>query len=365
MGNAQVNRFRENRWVRRGLRAVATGFGAGRFPVAPGTAGTLVGLPLWYWTGGGGRALLLLARCSWFPFPPPGRGWAARGEGPRVRRDRRDRRDAPGGDRDPVGLDRPSSCCSSCSGSSTCASSVPSPGSTPKGARVRGGGRPGRGGLRGPRVPGDRMADRLTDAAASLLGAAPPPPGRPSPSPSRAPAGLLAGAVTAIPGSSVYFSGGVVAYDNAAKIALLGVPPGLISARSGQREVAVAMAEGVLALFRADVSIATTGIAGPGGGSRGKPVGTVWVAVAVSGGVRYSHRFRFPGDRGKVRRETVRASLRRDGGLLSGKGGGRHEVLHRHRSARRRAGRLVSAIARCGGSMPPSRGRRRRTCTSR
>ena len=61
MGAVQVNRFRENRWVRGGLRAVATGFGAGRFPAAPGTAGTLVALPLWYWSGGSGvRHLLLL-----------------------------------------------------------------------------------------------------------------------------------------------------------------------------------------------------------------------------------------------------------------------------------------------------------------
>lgn len=61
MGAEQVNRFRENRWVRAGLRAVATGFGAGRVPVAPGTAGSLVGLLLWYWSGGWGvRHLLLL-----------------------------------------------------------------------------------------------------------------------------------------------------------------------------------------------------------------------------------------------------------------------------------------------------------------
>jgi phosphatidylglycerophosphatase A len=61
MGAVQVNRFRENRWVRGGLRVVATGFGAGRFPVAPGTAGTLVALPLWYWSGGWGvRHFLLL-----------------------------------------------------------------------------------------------------------------------------------------------------------------------------------------------------------------------------------------------------------------------------------------------------------------
>jgi len=69
------------------------------------------------------------------------------------------------------------------------------------------------------------------------------------------------------------------------------------------------MAEGVLPLFRADLAIAVTGVAGPGGGSRGKPVGTVWVAVVGAGGVRYAHRFRFPGGREAVRRETVRAAL--------------------------------------------------------
>lgn len=124
-------------------------------------------------------------------------------------------------------------------------------------------------------------------------------------------AGLLGGAVTSVPGSSLYFSGGVVAYGNSAKISLLGVPPDLISARGAvSREVALAMAEGVLSLFRADLAIAVTGIAGPGGGSRGKPVGTVWVAVVALGGVRYAHRFRFPGGREAVRRETVKASLR-------------------------------------------------------
>ncbi len=120
----------------------------------------------------------------------------------------------------------------------------------------------------------------------------------------------MGGAITSIPGSSLYFSGGVVAYGNSAKISPLGVPPDLIAARGAvSRDVALAMAEGVLSLFRADLAIAVTGVAGPGGGSRGKPVGTVWVAVVSLGGVRYAHRFRFSGDREAVRRETVRASL--------------------------------------------------------
>ena len=122
--------------------------------------------------------------------------------------------------------------------------------------------------------------------------------------------GLLGGAITSIPGSSRYFSGGVVAYGNSAKISLLGVPPDLIAARGAvSREVTIAMAEGALSLFRADLAIAVTGVAGPGGGSRGKPAGTVWVAVVAPAGVRYAHRFRFPGGREAVRRETVRASL--------------------------------------------------------
>lgn len=80
MGDVQVNRFRENRWVRRGLRAVATGFGAGRFPVAPGTAGTLVALPLWYWSDGWGvRHLLLLCAVLLVSVPAAREEMAATG----------------------------------------------------------------------------------------------------------------------------------------------------------------------------------------------------------------------------------------------------------------------------------------------
>lgn len=154
------------------------------------------------------------------------------------------------------------------------------------------------------------MADRLTASAARLLGAALSASGRTLAVAESCTGGLLGGAITSIPGSSLYFSGGVVAYGNSAKISLLGIPPDLIAARGAvSREVAVAMAEGVLSLFRADLAIAVTGVAGPGGGSRGKPVGTVWIAVVAPGGVRYAHRFRFPGGREAVRRETVRASL--------------------------------------------------------
>jgi nicotinamide-nucleotide amidase len=150
----------------------------------------------------------------------------------------------------------------------------------------------------------------LTASAAKLLGAALSASGKTLAVAESCTGGLLGGAITSIPGSSLYFSGGVVTYANSAKISLLGVPPDLVAARGAvSREVALAMAEGVLSLFRADLAIAVTGVAGPGGGSRGKPVGTVWVAVVALGGVRYAHRFRFPGGRAAVRRETVRASL--------------------------------------------------------
>ncbi|MEW6720032.1 MAG: nicotinamide-nucleotide amidohydrolase family protein [Thermodesulfobacteriota bacterium] len=166
------------------------------------------------------------------------------------------------------------------------------------------------------------MAYRVTDAASARLGKLLRESGKKLAVAESCTGGLLAGAITAVPGSSDYFLGGVVAYHNGVKTAALGVPPGLIDSRGAvSAEVASAMAEGVLDRFPADVSIATTGVAGPGGGSRGKPVGTVWVAVALRGGVRYSHRFRFRGDRGKVRRDTVRAAIAAASGLLTGKQG--------------------------------------------
>ena len=154
------------------------------------------------------------------------------------------------------------------------------------------------------------MADRLTASGAKLLGEVLSASGTTLAVAESCTGGLLGGAITSIPGSSRYFSGGVVAYRNFAKISLLGVPPDLIARRGAvSREVALAMAEGVLSLFRADLAIAVTGVAGPGGGSRGKPAGTVWVAVVAPGGVRKAHRFRFRGGREAVRRETVRASI--------------------------------------------------------
>ncbi len=135
--------------------------------------------------------------------------------------------------------------------------------------------------------------------------------------------GLFSAAVTGVPGSSAYFLGGVVAYANASKVRDLGVPQGLIDAAGAvSEEVAVAMAEGARARFRADIGVGITGIAGPGGAAPGKPVGTVCVAVAAEN-VRLSNRFQLPGDRDAVREETVARALEAVLAVADGnKGGG-------------------------------------------
>ena len=114
--------------------------------------------------------------------------------------------------------------------------------------------------------------------------------------------GLMAARLTELPGSSTYVAGAVVSYSDAAKSKLLGVDPALLE-RPGavSPEVAAAMADGALARFGADTAIAITGIAGPGGGSEEKPVGTVcWCAKTAEGGV-LARDVRLPGDRAEVR----------------------------------------------------------------
>jgi nicotinamide-nucleotide amidase len=122
--------------------------------------------------------------------------------------------------------------------------------------------------------------------------------------------GMLSAAVTAVPGSSDYFLGGVVAYDNDAKTALLGVRASLIASEGAVSAlVALAMADGARLRFGADVGIGITGIAGPGGGTADKPVGTVWIAVSA-GEVRVPHLLTLPGDRRQVREAAVEEALR-------------------------------------------------------
>lgn len=121
--------------------------------------------------------------------------------------------------------------------------------------------------------------------------------------------GLVAKRLTDIPGASVGFTGGVVAYANPVKEALLGVPPDLL-ARDGavSGSVAARMALGVAEALGADAGIGVTGVAGPGGGSDEKPVGTVWYACALDG-VAIARHQRFPGDREEIRERSAQAAL--------------------------------------------------------
>jgi nicotinamide-nucleotide amidase len=122
--------------------------------------------------------------------------------------------------------------------------------------------------------------------------------------------GLIVGALTEIAGSSDVVERGFVTYSNEAKTELLGVPPALIRDKGAvSEEVARAMAEGALARSRAEVAVAVTGIAGPGGATATKPVGLVHIAAARRGGATLHSRHVFAGDRSAVRRATVIAAL--------------------------------------------------------
>lgn len=123
--------------------------------------------------------------------------------------------------------------------------------------------------------------------------------------------GWIAKCLTDIPGSSAWFDRGFVTYSNAAKRDMLGVPGQLLEKHGAVSEtVARAMAEGAARNSAAAITVAVTGIAGPGGGSADKPVGTVWFAWWMSGDIRSECR-QFPGERDAVRRATVEHALAR------------------------------------------------------
>jgi nicotinamide-nucleotide amidase len=122
--------------------------------------------------------------------------------------------------------------------------------------------------------------------------------------------GLVSALITDQPGSSAYFSGGVVSYSDAAKRDLLGVADELLTEHGAVSEpVARAMAEGARARFGADVAASVTGIAGPGSEGTSKPVGLTFVGVASRRGTRVS-RFQFSGDRWRNRRQSAEECLR-------------------------------------------------------
>ncbi|MCV7226345.1 competence/damage-inducible protein A [Mycolicibacterium komossense] len=123
-------------------------------------------------------------------------------------------------------------------------------------------------------------------------------------------AGLVAARLTERPGSSAYVIGGAVVYANDAKTELLGVPAELIAAEGAVSEgVAEAMADGALHRFSADTAIAITGIAGPGGGTDAKPVGTVCFCVKVRGGASAIRTMRLPGSRADIRERSTTIAM--------------------------------------------------------
>ena len=132
--------------------------------------------------------------------------------------------------------------------------------------------------------------------------------------------GWVAQEITAIPGSSHWFDRGFVTYTNLSKQEMLGVSPETLEDHGAVSEQTVhEMAEGALQSSQAGVSVAISGIAGPGGGSEEKPVGTVWIAWAANNRVTRCKRELFTGDREQIRRQAVISALQ---GLL--------EMLEKH-----------------------------------
>lgn len=121
--------------------------------------------------------------------------------------------------------------------------------------------------------------------------------------------GLVAAAMTSLPGASAYFLGGVVAYANAAKETVLGVPSSTLESYGAvSGPTALAMASGAARLFGADCAVSVTGIAGPDGGSPDKPVGTVWFGFSLLGSVSAESAV-FQGDRATIRDSALSYAL--------------------------------------------------------
>ena len=128
--------------------------------------------------------------------------------------------------------------------------------------------------------------------------------------------GMIAAACTDLAGSSAWFERGFVSYSNEAKTELLGVPAALIAEHGAVSEPVVrAMAQGALQHSRAQVAVAVTGVAGPGGGSDSKPVGSVWFGWATPAGV-VTQLCCFEGDRQSVRLACVQHAMQRLAELL-------------------------------------------------
>lgn len=122
--------------------------------------------------------------------------------------------------------------------------------------------------------------------------------------------GLIGAMLTAVPGSSEWYVGGVISYANSVKIGLLGVRESDIETQGAVSEPVVrSMALGACRATGADIACAVSGVAGPGGGTPEKPVGTVWIGWSLHGETR-ARKFYFSGDRDEVRAQTVTEAVR-------------------------------------------------------
>ena len=123
--------------------------------------------------------------------------------------------------------------------------------------------------------------------------------------------GMIATALTDVPGSSEVFERGFITYSDEAKVDLLGVLPDVLETYGAvSAEVADAMAEGALTYSQADIAVSVTGIAGPGGATPGKPVGLVYIGIATRSGSRFHYRSVFRGNRDAVRLQATYEALK-------------------------------------------------------
>jgi len=127
--------------------------------------------------------------------------------------------------------------------------------------------------------------------------------------------GAIGALLTSLAGSSSWFNGGIISYTNDAKISLLGVPPGIINKYGAvSQEVVEYMATGGCEALSSSMCVAVSGVAGPGGGTPSKPVGTVWIAWCANGVVANSQLYQLSGNRNKVQNTSVRMALK---GIIS------------------------------------------------
>jgi PncC family amidohydrolase len=123
--------------------------------------------------------------------------------------------------------------------------------------------------------------------------------------------GMIGAAITAIPGSSAYFYGGIISYSNKVKRSVLGVPQKIIDKKGAvSAETVKAMVIGVQRLCRTDCGIAVSGVAGPDGGTKKKPVGLVYVGIGLGKKVK-AFKYYFKGNRQEIRKQTTHAALKR------------------------------------------------------